>query len=76
MNEKIHEVAIIHDPSWSTKCVRLLSTMEHPRVLLTPISLEVKEEVGQICDNKIIVTIRQLLKLALDLNVYLTTINK
>jgi len=46
-------------------------------VLLTPISLEVKEEVGQqILDNKIIITIRQLLKLALDLNMYLTTTNK
>ncbi len=77
MNEKIHEVAIIHDPSWSTKCVRLSSTMEHPRALLTPISLEVKEEVGQqILNNKIIITIRQLLKLALDLNMYFTTTNK
>jgi hypothetical protein len=38
--------------------------MEHPKVMLAPTTLEVKEEVGQqILDNKIIVTIGQLLKL-------------
>jgi len=50
--------------------------MEHPKVLLALITLEVKKEMGQqILDNKIIVTIGQLLKLAHDLNTYLTTIS-
>jgi hypothetical protein len=34
-----------------------MSIMEHPEVLLTPITLEVKEEMGQqILDNKITIT--------------------
>jgi hypothetical protein len=51
--------------------------MEHPEVLLAPIALEVKNKMGQhIFDNKIIVTIGQLLKLAPNLNTYLTTTNR
>jgi hypothetical protein len=52
--------------------VGLSSVVEHPKVLLAPTTQETKEEEGQqILDNKIIVTIGQLLKLALDLNMYL-----
>jgi hypothetical protein len=51
--------------------------MEHPKILLALIALEVKEEMGQqILDNKIIVAIGQLLKLTHDFNMYLTTISK
>ncbi len=51
--------------------------MQHPEVLPAPIALEVKEEVGQhILENKIIVTIGQLLKLTPNLNTYLITTNK
>jgi hypothetical protein len=51
--------------------------MEHLEVLLTPISLGVKEEVGQqILDNRITITIGKLLKLAPNLNTYLTTTSK
>jgi hypothetical protein len=46
--------------------------VEHPKVLPTPIILKVTKEMGQhILDNKIIITIGQLLKLALDLSIYL-----
>jgi hypothetical protein len=45
--------------------------------MLALTTLEVKKEVGQwILDNKIIVTIGQLLKLTPNLNTYLTSINK
>lgn len=48
--------------------------MEHPDVLPAPIALEVKKEMGQqILDNKITITIGQLLKLAPNLNMYLTS---
>jgi hypothetical protein len=51
--------------------------MENPKVLPTPISLEVKEEVGQqILNNKITVTIGQLLKLTFNLNMYLIVASK
>jgi hypothetical protein len=51
--------------------------MEHPEVLLAPKALEVKEKVGQrILDNKITITIDQLLKLTLNLNTYLMATNK
>jgi hypothetical protein len=81
LDEKIkelqHEVVTIPDPSWSIEWARLSSIMEHPKVLLTPIYLEVKEEVGQqILNNKITITISQLLKLAPNLNTYLITTSK
>jgi hypothetical protein len=45
-------------------------------VLLAPIALEVKKEMGQhILDNKLVVTNGQLLKLASNFNTYLTTTN-
>jgi hypothetical protein len=51
--------------------------VEHPKVLPTPIILKVTKEMGQhILDNKIIITIGQLLKLALDLSIYLMTTSK
>ncbi len=41
------------------------------------ITFEIKEEVGrQILEKKLIITIGQLLKLALDLNIYLNTTNQ
>ncbi len=50
-----HEVTIILDPSWSTEWVVFI--MERLEVLPTPITLEVKEEMGeQILDNKITIT--------------------
>jgi hypothetical protein len=51
--------------------------MEHLKVLPTQITLKTKEEMIQkILDNRIIVTIGQLLKLAPNVNMYLTTTNK
>jgi hypothetical protein len=51
--------------------------MEHLKVLPTQITLKTKKEIGQkILDNRIIVTIGQLLKLAPNVNMYLTTISK
>jgi hypothetical protein len=81
LDEKIkevqQEVATIPYPSWSIEWARLSFAMEHPKVPLTPIYLEVKEEVGQqILDNKITITIGQLLKLTPNLNTYLITISK
>jgi hypothetical protein len=52
-------------------------TIIHPKVLPLTITFEIKEEVGrQILEKKLIITIGQLLKLALDLNIYLNTTNQ
>jgi hypothetical protein len=56
--------------------VGLLSIVQHLDVFLATITTKVKKEIGQqILDNKITITIGQLLKLALDLNTYLTSAN-
>ncbi len=47
IQEVQHEVAIVLDPFWSIKWAGLPSSMEHLEVSPTPISLEVREEVGQ-----------------------------
>lgn len=52
-----HEVTIVPNSFWSTKWVGSVSIMEHPKVLLAPITSEVKEEMGrQLLDNKITIT--------------------
>ncbi len=77
VQEAQHEVTTTPDPSWSTKQAGLPFTARHLEVLLTHITLEVKEKVGQqILEDKIIMTINQLLKLTLDLNTYLIVVNK
>jgi hypothetical protein len=56
--------------------VGLLSIVQHLDVFLATITTKVKKEIGQqILDNKITITIGQLLKLTLDLNTYLTSAN-
>jgi len=54
----------------------LLSIVQHLDVFSATITTKVKKEIGQqILDNKITITIGQLLKLALDMNTYLTSAN-
>jgi hypothetical protein len=71
------EVANVTNPSWSTKWVGLSFIVEHLEVLPIIITTKVKKEIGQqILDNKITITIGQLLKLTPNLNIYLTSANK
>jgi hypothetical protein len=71
------EVANVTNPSWSTKWVGLSFIVEHLEVLPAIMMTKVKKEIGQqILDNKITITIGQLLKLTLNLNIYLTSANK
>jgi hypothetical protein len=52
-------------------------TIIRPKVLPSTITFEIEEEVGrQILENKIIITVGQLLKLALDVNTYLNATNQ
>jgi len=77
VQEAQHELTTIPNTSWSTKWACLPFTTKHIEVLLTHITLEVKEEVGQhILEDKIIMTISQLLKLTPYLNTYLIVVNK
>jgi hypothetical protein len=77
VQEAQHELTTVPDPSWSTKWACFPFTTKHLEVLLTHITLEVKEEVGQhILEDKIIMTISQLLKLTPYLNTYLIVVNK
>ncbi len=46
VQEAQHELTTVLDPSWSTKWPCLPFITKHLEVLLTHITLEVKEEVG------------------------------
>jgi hypothetical protein len=76
IEETQQEVVNVTNPSWSIEWVGLLSIMEHLDVLPTTITMKVKKEIGQqILYNKITITIGELLKLAPNLNIYLTSAN-
>jgi hypothetical protein len=76
IEETQQEVVNVTNPSWSIEWVGLLSIVEHLDVLPTTITMKVKKEIGQqILYNKITITIGELLKLAPDLNTYLTSAN-
>ncbi len=65
---KLIDIPIALEPYGATKWVGLLYVVKHLEMLPIVVTYGVKEEVGcQILDNKITITIEQLLRLIVDL---------